>query len=164
MTWYKQAAETGNQSAQYRLGKLYLQGEMVPQDISKAVKCLTAAAEQGNQYAQYALGKLYLNGDETIPDKDQAAYWLAQAATQGHRYAQFLLNHQNENQSPAILLSATRLLHHMSRVFQETPSLSSPAGQHADSKLMRRIREKKIAMGHKPDDHEEPSQGSMMSM
>ena len=24
-----------------------------------------------------------------------------------------------------------------------------------DSKLMRKIREKKIAMGHKPDDHEE---------
>lgn len=128
---------------------------MISQAIPKAVEYLTAAAEQGHPYAQYALGKLYLTGDETIPDKDQAAYWLTQAATQGHRYAQFLLNHQNENQSPAILLSATRLLHHMSRVFQEVPPPSNPAGQQVDSKLMQKIREKKIAMGHKPDDYAE---------
>lgn len=155
MIWYKQAAEAGNQNAQYQLGKLYLQGEIVPRDIPQAAKYLTAAAEQGNPYAQYALGKSYLTGDETIPDKDQAAYWLTQSATQGHRCAQFLLNHQNENHSPAILLSATRLLHHMSRVFQETPPPSNPTGSHVDSKLMQRIREKKIAAGHKPDDYEE---------
>lgn len=155
MVCYKQAADAGNQTAQYHLGKLYLQGNIIPKDITKAEKYLTAAAEQGSQYAQYALGKLYLAGDEIIQDKEQAAYWLTQSAAQGNRYAQFLLDHQNEYQSPAVLLSTTQLLYHTSRVFQETPLPSNPAGHHVESKLMQRIREKKIAAGHKPDDHEE---------
>ena len=155
MVCYKKAADAGNQTAQYHLGKLYLQGNMIPKDITKAERYLTAAAEQGSQYAQYALGKLYLAGDEIIQDKEQAAYWLAQSAAQGNQYAQFLLNHQNTDRSPSVLLSATRLLYHMSRVFQETPLPSNPAGHHTESKLMQRIREKKIAAGHKPDDHEE---------
>lgn len=128
---------------------------MIPKDITKAERYLTAAAEQGSQYAQCTLGKLYLSGDETMQDKEQAAYWLAQSATQGNQYAQFLLNHRNEDRSPSVLLSATRLLYHMSRVFQETPLPSNPARHHTESKLIQRIREKKIAAGHKPDDHEE---------
>ena len=162
--WYEQAAEAGNQTAQYHLGKLSLQGQVIPQNITKAVEYLTAAAEQGNQYAQYALGKLYLTSDEISLDKELAVYWLTQSAAQGNLYAQFLLERQDENQSPSVLLSATRLLHHMSRVFQEGPPPSNPAGQHADSKLMQKIKEKKIAMGHKPDDHEEPSQGQTIGM
>ena len=155
MVCYKQAADAGNQTAQYHLGKLYLQGNMIPKDITKAERYLTAAAEQGSQYAQYALGKLYLACDEIIQDKEQATYWLAQSAAQGNQYAQFLLNHQNTDHSPLVLLSATRLLYHMSRIFQETPLPSNPSGHHTESKLMQRIREKKIAAGHKPDDHEE---------
>lgn len=155
MVCYKQAADAGNQTAQYHLGKRYLQGNMIPKDITKAERYLTAAAEQGSQYAQYALGKLCLAGDEIIQDKEQAAYWLTQSAAQGNQYAQFLLNHQNEDRSPSVLLSATRLLYHMSRIFQETPLPSNPSGHHTESKLMQRIREKKIAAGHKPDDHEE---------
>jgi hypothetical protein len=164
MSWYTKAADAGNQTAQYRLGKLYLQGEVIPKDVTKAVEYLTAAADQGHQYAQYALGKLYLANDEIPLDKEQATCWLTQSASQGNQYAQFLLDHQNNNQSPSVLLSATHLLHHMSQIFQETPPPSNPAGQHVDSKLMKRIREKKIAAGHKPDDHEEPSQGPVMSM
>ena len=155
MIWYTQAAGAGNRIAQYHLGKLYLQGEVIPKDTTKAMEYLTAAAEQGHQYAQYALGKLYLVGDEMIQSKEQAAYWLTQSAAQGNQYAQLLLDHQNENQSPSVLLSTTRLLYHMSRIFQETPLPSDPAGHHTESKLMQRIREKKIAAGHKPDDHEE---------
>ena len=164
VSWYERAADAGNRITQYHLGKLYLQGEVVPQDVAKAVEHLTVAAEQGHQSAQYALGKLYLAGDAIPWDWEQATYWLTQSAAQGNQYAQFLLDHQNGNQSPAVLLSATRLLHHMSRVFQETPPPTNPAGQYVDSKLMRRIKEKKIAMGHKPDDHEEHSQGQTMSM
>ena len=164
VSWYERAVDAGNRTAQYHLGKMLLQGEVVSKDIVKAMDYLTAAAEQGHQYAQYALGKLYLAGDEIPRDQDQAAHWLSKSAAQGNQYAQFLLDHQNEIQRPAVLLSATRLLHHMSRVFQETPPPSDPARQHVDSKLMRRIREKKIAMGHKPDDHEEHPQGQTMSM
>ena len=155
ISWYESAAEAGNQYAQYHLGTLYLRGENIPKDITKAAEYLIAAAGQGNQYAQYALGKLYLSDNALPQGRQQATYWLTQSAAQGHRYAQFLLDRLDNNQSPAVLLSATRLLHHMSRVFQETPPPSNPVKSHVDSKLMQRIREKKIAAGHKADDHEE---------
>lgn len=51
----------------------------------------------------------------------------------------------------------------MSNIFWETLPPPNPSGGHVESKLMRRIREKKIAMGHKADDHEE-YQGPSMSM
>ncbi len=56
--------------------------------------------------------------------------------------------------SPTIAATVGRLLHHMSRIFADnlTP-LNSPTKFRADSKLLRKIREKKIALGHKEDDH-----------
>ena len=39
-----------------------------------------------------------------MKDKNQATYWLTQSAAQGNLYAQFLLEHQDENQSPSVLL------------------------------------------------------------
>ena len=52
--------------------------------------------------------------------------------------------------------TATSLLYHIGRIFQEQRQPPA-AGIRAvvDRKLRRKIREKKIAMGHKPDDHEE---------
>lgn len=106
-----------------------------------------------------------ISANNEIPlNQEQAVYWLTQSAAQRNQYAQVLLDHQNEHQAPSVLLSTTRLLHHMSRIFQKTPPPPDPAGQHMDSKLMRRIREKKIAMGHKPDNHAEASQGQMMGV
>lgn len=52
--------------------------------------------------------------------------------------------------------SAASLLSHMGRIFQEQrPQPAAGMRVAVDSKLRRKIREKKIAMGHKPDDHEE---------
>ncbi len=60
---------------------------------------------------------------------------------------------RNDERSSALLFhSVTRLLHHMSRVFQEQQPPASPV-YHTDRKLLRKLREKKIAHGHKPDDH-----------
>ena len=57
-----------------------------------------------------------------------------------------------------------KLRHHMSEIFQDNSvPPQAPAGQQADRKLRIKIREKKIAMGHKPDDHEE-YRGPSMSM
>jgi len=51
----------------------------------------------------------------------------------------------------------------MSNIFWETLPPPNPASGHVESKLMRRIREKKIAIGHKADDHED-YRGPSMSM
>ena len=155
--WLETAAENGSHCAAHCLGKEYLRGRIIEKDIAKAVDCLTQSAEAGNQYAQYALGKLYLQGKEV--GQDSAKYWLTQLANQGNSYARFLLDHRQH--SPSVLLCTVRLLHHMSNIFWETLPPPNPAGGHVESKLIGRIREKKIAMGHKPDDHEEYQDPSM---
>ncbi|WP_066460127.1 MobP3 family relaxase [Anaerotruncus rubiinfantis] len=162
------AAVQQNQFAQYRLGKIYLTGEDAPKDIDAAIRYLTAAAEhkvncpkgareggRGNQYAQYTLGKLYLMGKEVPRDKETAAKWFTLSATQGNIYAQFFLDHMDEYKDPSVMLAATRLLHHMSRIMGDTAPARMPPNQHADRKLMQKIRAKKQAQGHARDDHEQ---------
>ena len=151
--WFQQSADLGNQFAQYRLGKLLLCGDGVAKDTAGAVRWLTESAEQGNQYAQYALGKLYLLGKDIPQDRESAVRWFTLAAEQGNEYARYFLDHMDD--SPSLFASATRLLHHMGRIFQEQALPPSGGISFVDSKLRRKIREKKIAMGHKPDDHEE---------
>lgn len=55
------AAEGGNDYAEYQLGKLYLYGKEVDQDIEKAIDYLTNAAEHGNQYAAQLLVSMQNN-------------------------------------------------------------------------------------------------------
>ena len=154
--WYEEAAAQDNPYAAYRLGKLYLQGEQVPKDAATALAYLKQSAWQGNQYAQYTLGKLYLTGQDVARDPEQAYNWFWESAAQGNEYAQFFLDHIHDNRSPSVLLSATKLLHHMGRIFQDNSVPPSPPGsQRVDRKLRQKIRQKKIALGHKPDDHEE---------
>lgn len=156
MDWLRTAAEGGNSWAMYRLGKELLKGEITEQDTAGAVEWFTRSAEGGNPYAQYLLGKLYLMGKEVPRDEDQAILWLTRSAEQGNEYARYLLDHREEQRPPDVMLVVTRLLYHMSRVFQDNSlPKSRPGGIQIDRKRLRKLREKKIAQGHKPDDHEE---------
>ena len=144
VSWLRRSAEGGNQYAQYRLGRLLLQGEEVPREIEEAVRWLTVSAEQGNQYAQYALGKLYLIGKEVPRDPKAAVRWFTLSAAQGNEYAQYVLAYMDEG--PSILSCATRLLHHLSGIFQEQASRGPVRTVTlTDRKLRQRIREKKMA-------------------
>lgn len=160
MEWYKKALARRNQYAAYRLGKLYLTGEDVPKDVEQAIEYLTASAEAGNQYAQYTLGKLYLMGRDIPQDREQALYWLTQSAEQGNEYAQFFLDRWDTMGPPPVMLSVTRLLHRMAQTFREAPLPHDATTMHLrpDHKLRSSQQEKRIAMGHKEDDHEEPTQ------
>ena len=152
--WLRRSAEYGNQFAQYHLGKLLLQGEDIPKDIDKALRWLTTSAEQGNQYAQYALGKLHLLGKDVPRDREAAVRWFTLAAARGNKSAQYVLDHMNDR--PSILSCATLLLHHLGKLFEDqTPRGPTRTFAFTDRKLKQRIREKKMAMGHKPDDHED---------
>lgn len=167
--WLKQAAETGHEYAAYRLGTEYLSGEHVQKDAMKATACFHQAAEQGNPYAQYLLGKLYLMGKGVTEDKETAQYWFSMAEQNGHVYAGFFLDRmerQEELPPPNMLLSATRLLHHMGKIFRDNaPRSAVPAGIQIDHKRLQRLREKKMAMGHKWNDHEDgPTYGGMGGM
>jgi len=161
--WLKEAAENGSQWAAYRLGKEYLTGDAVTKDTSKAAEWFTQSAEAGIQYAQYMLGKLYLMGQGVAQDQTQAMDWFSRSAAQGNQYAQFFLERQDSLRPPSVMLAATRLLYHISQIFENRSLPRSSAGLHVDRKLRRKIQEKKIALGHKPDDHEEEqNQGGMV--
>ena len=157
--WLEKAAGHGNQFALYRLGKLHLSGGAVPKNSKKAIEYLHLAADMGNQYAQYLLGKLFLLGREVPQDKKQAQKWLTSAASQGNKYAGFLLERINQSRDPSVLLAATRLLHHMAKIFREQSAPPrDPGVTHIESKRRKRLLEKRLAMGHKADDHEQQSQ------
>ena len=159
--WLEYAAHHGSDCAAYRLGKEYLKGEIVERDSAKAQEYLTQSAKTGNQFAQYALGKLYLERG----DKAEAHYWFTQSAARGNEYAQFFLDRWDSLKPPSVMLSVSRLLHHMSRIFQEQmPVPTVPGGIRIDRKRLVQLREKKIAMGHKADDHEEQVPSQTMAM
>ncbi|KAF9079123.1 hypothetical protein BGX23_005018, partial [Mortierella sp. AD031] len=50
--WYLRAANRGNTTAQYHLGRMYHHGKGVPQDYSKAMEWYLKAADQGNAVAR----------------------------------------------------------------------------------------------------------------
>ena len=153
--WLKQAAENGNHFAAYRLGKEYLKGEVMHKDSAKAVELFTRSAKAGNQYAQYLLGKLYLTGQGVTRDQAQSVDWFSRSAAQGNQYAQFFLERQSDLHPPSVMLAVTRLLYHMSRILEDYSLPQSGASLHIDRKRRQQLREKKVALGHKPDDHEE---------
>ena len=156
MNWLYTAAVNGSHYAMYRLAKECLKGEVIEKDTEHAIEWFIRSAERGNPYAQYMLGKLYLAGMEVLHDEDRGVYWLTKSAEQDNQYAQYLLNHLEENRPPSAMLAVTRLLHHMSRVFQDNSvPKSRPGGIQIDRKRLKKLQEKRIALGHKPDDHEQ---------
>lgn len=156
--WLIQSAEGGNAYAAYHLGKELLNAG----NTAEALPWLTMSAEADNPYTEYLLGKLYWEGENIPQDMEQALYWLTQAAEQGHAYAQILLERQDSPSLPSAILAVNSLLHSIGRIFQDSArAMDNTQGQHTDRKLRRRTQEKKIAMGHKPDDHEEQDWGGI---
>lgn len=144
------SAEQGNEFAKYKLGVLYCKGEDVSKDITKAISYLTEVAEQGNQFAQYQLGKLYLLGKDVERDKETALNWLTLSAEQGNEYAQFFIDNIDKWNNPSVGMSVLRLFGGLSRLFADDTNKNN-SSQHIkiDSKQLRKIREKKLAQGHK---------------
>ena len=161
----KEAAGNGNHFAAYRLGKEYLSGKNVPKNTSTAAEYLRRAANDGNAYAQYLLGKLTLMGEGVPKDMDAAYEWFAAARDNGHAYAEFFMKRmeRGEQEPPSVLLSATRLLYHMGNIFRDNAPAPAATGVQIDRKRLAQLRQKRVALGHKPDDYElEQQQGFSM--
>ena len=160
--WLERAVQNGSDYAAYRLGKEYLSGKNTLNNPERAAEYVRTAAEQGNPYAQYLLGRLYLGGDGVPQDKDAAYDWFQKAQAQGHDYAGFFVDRIERQEPPNILLSATRLLYHMGKIFQGSAPAPQNSGVQIDRKRLAKLRRMRMAAGHKADDHEQTS--STMSM
>ena len=162
--WLEISAQNGNDCAAYRLGKEYFKGNNVLQSYARAAQWFGRAAQDGNQYAQYMLGKMHLMGQGVDYDKELGNYWLRQSADQGNVYADALLRRENEHLPPNVFLGINRVLHSMSRIFQDNSlPQSRPGGIQIDRKRMQALQEKRAALGQKGDVYEEYN-GPTMSM
>ena len=163
--WLKRSADNGNDYAAYRLGKEYLSGKNTIKDAETAVSYLRQAADNGHAYAQYLLGKLRLMGVGIPKDMDAAYEWFAAARdNNGHAYAEFFMERmeRGEQEPPSVLLASTRLLYHMSNIFRDNAPAPAANGVQIDRKRLQELQRKRIALGHKPDDHEFEPQGYTM--
>ena len=162
--WLERAAQSGNDYAAYRLGKEYLSGKSAPKNPERAAEYVRRAAEWGNPYAQYLLGKLCLSGDGVPQDRDAAYDWFQKAQAQGHDYAGFFMDRIERPEPPNVLLSATRLLYHLGKLFQSNAPAPQSCGVQIDRKRLAKLRRMRMAAGHKADDHEQEQTNNTMSM
>ena len=87
-------ANIGDPNAQYRMGQLYRDGNLVIPDGIVSGSWFVKAAEQGHTAAQYALGKLCFSRDAEVYDPAQGIYWLEQAAQGGLLCAAYRLGRE----------------------------------------------------------------------
>ncbi len=101
ITYFKQAADSGNVKSQLYLGGIYYNGlGGVDKDINKALPYLKKAADNGDVTAQLYLGKIYYNGESGNKDEKMALLWYDKAAAQGNEYAiDFKKKYQREHES-----------------------------------------------------------------
>ena len=134
-------------------------------DAEKAQHYLGLAARQDHAAAQYALGKLYLMGEGVQQDTDTAYQWFTKACCGGHTYAGMFMDRieRGEQRPPSVMLATTRLLYHMGNTFRDNAPAPAANGIQIDRKRLAQLRQKRVALGHKPDDHEvEQQQGFSM--
>lgn len=84
-------AEQGDAAAQTYLGRMYSEGQGVPQNYSEALRLYRTAADQGLALAQLRLGVMYMEGRGVPQDYNEAMRWYRGAAIQGNIRAQFHL-------------------------------------------------------------------------
>lgn len=75
-----ECADSGDVIACYRLGKICLQGEIMPQNLDKAERYLLLVED--NEYTQYALAKLYLQEEKY--DIQKAVNYFENCAAKNH--------------------------------------------------------------------------------
>jgi TPR repeat protein len=71
--------------SELRLGKIYLDGDLVPPDFAQAKTCLEMSAYQGNQRAATLLDQMYRAGIGMKADPTEACAWSEVATLEGKR-------------------------------------------------------------------------------
>ena len=79
----KAAAAKGIAEAEFMLGKLYIRGHNVRQEIDKGIALLESAAAKGHSDAMNDLGVLYIDGMMVPRDDHRGVAWYRRAAANG---------------------------------------------------------------------------------
>lgn len=102
----KTLAESGDAEAQFKLGSLYAEGKVVPNDFAEATRWFNKAGEQGHAEALYFLGVIHVGGFGTPPDITQGYIWFCLAAKAGFESATEDCDHFAGELSPEELSEA----------------------------------------------------------
>ena len=89
-TLLKRSYAQNNRYAAYTLGKAYLDGTLLMQNIPEAIRLLTFSADRGFPTAQYVMGKLFYKGEIMPQDIENALQYLESAAEKKNTYAAYL--------------------------------------------------------------------------
>jgi hypothetical protein len=89
--YFIEVAQQGYPNAQNYLGYMYLNGQGVDQDNSKALEWYEKAATLGHAPSQYSLGYMYHQGVGVATDLVRATFWYQKAADQGNEEAKEIL-------------------------------------------------------------------------
>lgn len=84
--WYTNAANDGNNSAAYFLGRNILYGNMCTANSNQSMGWLLKAAKAGITEAEYLLAIESFSGAKFEKNEDKGFYWLGKAAT-GNKFA-----------------------------------------------------------------------------
>ena len=138
----------------HRLRDAILDREVPHEERRACVEELTQLAEDGDQYAQYFLGKLCLDGTLVQQNVALGMAYMERAAMQGLSFAQFFLDRQDTLKPLSVMLSVTKLFRSIGQVFQDNSlPQRGPVQLGIDRKRFAELQEKRIALGHKADDH-----------
>lgn len=127
--WYRLAAEQGQPGAQRALGRLYLRGNGVEQNVCESARWYHRAAVQGDRLAQHRLGELYAT-DGALQDYTVAAWWYRRASEQGHTGAQLRLGqlYRDGKGVPQDYVAAYRWIHLAALDSCEPSDIALPSG------------------------------------
>ena len=151
--YLKMSCDKQYEPALVKMAQLLIEGKIIEKDIDKAIDYLKIVDSNNNQFAQYMLGKLFLFGKDVEQDKELAVEYLQKSAEQRNEYAQYLLDHMDDFYNQSLASMTSRFFHHVSRIFQSQMPLNNHPLAGTERKLKEKIMQKKLAMGHKQDDH-----------
>lgn len=83
-SWYRKAADQGDEMGLCNLGVLLLQGKGVGKDPAQGIALLTQAAEDGSAFAKYRLAVCYQEGEGVEQDYAKCVHWYGLSADQGY--------------------------------------------------------------------------------
>lgn len=89
--------EDKNETLNYRIAMMYLNGKGTPIDYEKAVEYLQASADSDNALAMYQLGKLHLSGEGIAINEEKALAYFINASDHGNAFAAFKAGYLYEN-------------------------------------------------------------------
>ncbi|MDE5570351.1 MAG: sel1 repeat family protein, partial [Ruminococcus sp.] len=168
-----ECADGGDAFSCYKLGNLYLKGEIINQDLDKAEKYLLSAED--NEFMQYALGKIYLQKEKYDIQKaisyfeksanknmwasyqlgkiylfgtdglkkEKAMQFLNLSAEQGNEYAQNILNNQEKFENEILASTIFSLFINLSRCIEDDYHNKFKSGRKMIDSKLRRMIQEK---------------------